>query len=74
MVVPEYGKTLILLHQGKVMLVDPGEDIGGTLTYYGIPLSALSAVILTTATSLNIFELLLQPWPLTVITSEQLYR
>jgi hypothetical protein len=72
-VVPEYGRSLLLVHRGGVVVVDPGENILGTLRHYGMPASALRAVILTNASSLNLFELLLQGQPVTVITSEQVY-
>lgn len=60
-IVPELGRSLLLLHEGKVIIVDPGENILGTLHYYGIPQSALTAILLTSAHSLNFFQLLNLP-------------
>jgi hypothetical protein len=73
LIVPEAGRGLLLLHQSQVLLIDPGENIEGMLTYYGIPLSALKAVVLTRATSLNLFQLFFHSMQTTVITTEQVY-
>lgn len=73
-IVPEMGRSLIILHKGQVMAVDPGENFLGMLKYYGIPHSSLTAILLTTALSLNFFQLVLAlPQRLTIITSEHLY-
>jgi hypothetical protein len=68
-IVPELGRSLMLLHEGQVMVVDPGENILGTLRYYGIPQCSLTAILLTSALSLNFFQLLSLPQRLTIITS-----
>lgn len=72
-IVPESGRSFLLVHEGEVTVVDPGENILGMLYYYGIPSSALRTVILTNAACLNLFEVLIQHSQITLITTQQVY-
>lgn len=72
-IVPEFGRSLLLLHRGEAVLVDPGENMLGTLRHYGIPAAALRTVVLSSAGSLNIFELLQLGRAVTVVASEPVY-
>ena len=73
MVVSERGRGTWLVHESEVICVDPGEQVEAQMAYYGLSLSCLKGVLLTTSSSLNCLELILKLPRLAIIIEEKLY-
>lgn len=72
-IVGEKAHSMLLINGCSVVLVDPGEGIEHMLQSYGIPLTALTALLLTHPHNLNLFECLVKLPRIILIAEETVY-